>query len=153
MLSIAEAATQIRERKLSSIELTRACLDRIDKLNPGLNAFITITSELALQQAREADAALAAGNWRGPLHGIPIALKDLIDVAGVRTTAASNQLRDHVATEDAAIVAALKRAGAVIVGKTNLHEFAFGGSGIDQRLWPRAKSMGHEQNHWRIVVG
>ncbi|MFZ1136427.1 MAG: amidase [Candidatus Korobacteraceae bacterium] len=136
MLSIAEAATQIRERKLSSIELTRACLDRIDKLNPGLNAFITITSELALQQAREADAALAAGDWRGPLHGIPVALKDLIDVAGVRTTAASNQLRDHVATEDAAIVAALKRAGAVIVGKTNLHEFAFGGSGMISAFGP-----------------
>ena len=136
MLSIAEAATQIRERKISSVELTRACLDRIEKLNPGLNAFITITSELALQQAREADAALAAGNWRGPLHGIPVALKDLINVAGVRTTAASNQLRDHVATEDAAIVTQLKRASAVIVGKTNLHEFAFGGSGMISAFGP-----------------
>ncbi len=149
MLSIAEAATQIRERKLSSIELTRACLDRINKLDPQLNAFITITSELALQQAREADADIATGNWRGPLHGIPIALKDLINVAGVRTTAASNQLRDHVATEDAAIVTTLKKAGAVILGKTNLHEFAFGGSGI-------VSAFGPARNPWdatRITGG
>ncbi len=136
MFSIAEASAQIRDRKLSAIELTRACLDRIEKLNPQLNAFITITPDLALQQARDADGDIAAGNSRGPLHGIPVALKDLIDVAGVRTTAASNQLREHVATEDAVVVTQLKRAGAVIVGKTNLHEFAFGGSGMISAFGP-----------------
>jgi aspartyl-tRNA(Asn)/glutamyl-tRNA(Gln) amidotransferase subunit A len=149
MISIAEASAQIRERKLSSVELTRACLDRIDKLNPQLNAFITITRELAMQQARDADADVAAGNWRGPLHGIPIALKDLIDVAGVRTTAASNQFRDRVATEDAAIVTALKKAGGVIVGKNNLHECAFGGSGV-------VSAFGPARNPWdatRITGG
>src|SRR5208283_4765600 len=102
MLSIAEASTQIRDRKLSSVELTRACLDRIEKLNPQLNAFITVTPDLAMQQAYEADEAIAAGNWRGPLHGIPVALKDLIDVAGVRTTAASRQYPNCIAKEDAA---------------------------------------------------
>jgi aspartyl-tRNA(Asn)/glutamyl-tRNA(Gln) amidotransferase subunit A len=136
MLSIVEASAQIRDRRLSSTELTRACLDRIDKLNPLLNAFITVTSELALEQAREADAAIAAGNWRGPLHGVTVALKDLIDVAGVRTTAASHQFPNRIATEDAAVVTQLKRAGAVIVGKTNLQEFAFGGSGLISAFGP-----------------
>ncbi len=149
MLSLTEAAAVIRDRKLSSYELTRLCLDRIEKLNPTLNAFITVTAELALDQARQADAELAAGNWRGPLHGIPIALKDLIDVAGVRTTAGSRQYSDRVATEDAAIVTQLKQAGAVIVGKANLHEFAFGGSGI-------VSAFGPARNPWddaRITGG
>src|SRR5271165_3141572 len=91
MLSLVEAAEQIRNRKLSAAELTRECLDRIDRLNPVLNAFITVTPDLAMEQAERADAEIIAGIWRGPLHGIPIALKDLIDVAGVRTTAASKQ--------------------------------------------------------------
>jgi aspartyl-tRNA(Asn)/glutamyl-tRNA(Gln) amidotransferase subunit A len=149
MLSLTEAAALIRDRKLSSYELTRLCLDRIEKFNPVLNAFITVTAELALEQARQADAELAAGNWRGPLHGIPIALKDLIDVAGVRTTAGSRQYSNRVATEDAAIVTQLKQAGAVIVGKANLHEFAFGGSGI-------VSAFGGARNPWnhaRITGG
>lgn len=136
MLTLAEAAAQIREHRLSSVELTRTCLDRIAKLDSQLNAFITVTEELALQQARQADAETAAGKSRGPLHGIPFALKDLIDVAGVKTTAGSNQFRDRVATEDAAIVKQLKAAGAVIVGKNNLHEFAYGGSGMISAFGP-----------------
>jgi len=100
MLRLAEAAPQIRERKLSSFELTRACLARIAKLDSELNAFITVTEDLAFEQAGQADAELASGHWRGPLHGIPIALKDLIDVAGIRTTAGSNQFRNRIATED-----------------------------------------------------
>jgi|SRR5271165_827793 len=149
MFTLAEAAVLIRARKLSSVEVTRACLDRIEKLNPALNAFVTVTAGLALEQARRADADLAAELWRGPLHGIPIALKDLIDVAGVLTTAGSNQYRNHrVATEDAAIVTQLQRAGAVVLGKTNLHEFAFGGSGIVSAFgparnpWERARITG-----------
>ncbi len=136
MLTLVEAARLLRERRLSSGELTHHCLANIERLNPALNAFITVTAESALQQAKHADAELAAGNDRGPLHGIPIALKDLIDVAGVRTTAASNQFRDHVATDDAEVVIQLKRAGAVLVGKTNLHEFAFGGSGMVSAYGP-----------------
>src|SRR5208283_4707148 len=144
MLSLARAAALIRDRKQSSAELTRTCLDRIEKINPALNAFITVTAELAVEQALQADGEIAAGQWRGTLHGIPIALKDLIDVAGVKTTAASNQLRDHVAGEDAAIVKQLKLAGAVIVGKTNLHEFAFGGSGM-------VSAFGPVRNPWDLT--
>jgi aspartyl-tRNA(Asn)/glutamyl-tRNA(Gln) amidotransferase subunit A len=118
-------------------------------MNPVLNAFITVTKDLALEQAVRADAEIMAGNWRGPLHGIPIAMKDLIDVAGVRTTAASRQFCNRIATEDAAIVTQLKRAGAVLLGKTNLHEFAFGGSGI-------VSAFGPAKNPWdasRIIGG
>src|SRR5664280_2603241 len=130
MLTLTEAAQQIRTRKVSPLEITRACLARIERLNPDLNAFITVTAELALEQARQAEAEVMAGHWRGPLHGIPIGLKDLLDTAGVRTTAASNQFRNRIPSEDAALVRQLKQAGAVIVGKLNLHEFAFGVSGI-----------------------
>src|ERR1019366_4515923 len=143
MLSLVEAAEQIRRRKLSAVELTRVCLARIERMNPVLKAFITGTADLALEQAVRADAEIMAGNWRGPLHGIPIALKDLIDVAGVRTTAASRQFCNRDATEDAAIVTQLKQAGAVIVGKTNLHEFAFGGSGV-------VSAFGPAKNPWDV---
>ena len=149
MLTLVEAAAQIRSCKLSPVELTRECLDRIERLNPALNAFITVTPELVLEQARHAEIEIMAGDRRGPLHGIPIALKDLIDVAGVRTTAASNQFRNRIASVDAAIVARLRRAGAVIVGKTNLHEFAFGGSGA-------VSAFGPTRNPWdtqRITGG
>jgi aspartyl-tRNA(Asn)/glutamyl-tRNA(Gln) amidotransferase subunit A len=148
MLSLAEAGERIRNRKLTAVDLTRECLDRIERMNPVLNAFITVTADLALEQAEQADAEIRAAKWRGPLHGIPIALKDLIDIAGVRTTAGSRQLPNHVATQDAAIVTQLKRAGAVIVGKTNLHEFAFGGSGI-------VCAFGPARNPWdtKLVTG
>ena len=101
MLTLAHAAEQIRTRRLSPVELTRECLSRIERLNPVLNAFITVIGELALDQARQAEAEVMAGNWRGPLHGIPIGLKDLLDTAGIRTTAASNQFRERVPAEDA----------------------------------------------------
>jgi aspartyl-tRNA(Asn)/glutamyl-tRNA(Gln) amidotransferase subunit A len=112
------------------VEITRACLDRIEKLNPALNAFITVTAESALAEAQAAEAELLRGGWRGPLHGIPIALKDLIDTAGVRTTSASALHKDRVPTQDAEVVRRLRNAGAVIVGKNNLHEFAYGGSSL-----------------------
>jgi aspartyl-tRNA(Asn)/glutamyl-tRNA(Gln) amidotransferase subunit A len=136
MLTLTEAAEQIRDGRLSPLELTRECLARIEQLNPVLNAFITVTAETALDEARQAEAEIAAGNWRGPLHGIPIGLKDLFDTAGVRTTAASNQYRDRVPHEDAEVVRRLKQAGAVIVGKLNLHEFAFGMSGVVSAFGP-----------------
>src|SRR5215471_20775243 len=101
MFTLAEASSLLRQRRISSVELTRACLANIDAQNLALNAFITVTADLALQQAEAADTDIAAGKWRGPMHGIPVALKDLIDVAGVPTTAASRQLHGHIAAKDA----------------------------------------------------
>ena len=129
-LSISEVSDLVRKKKVSPVELTKACLARIDRFNSPLNAFITITSESALEQAREAEAEVKRGNWRGPLHGVPIALKDLFDTAGVRTTAASGVFKDRIPAEDAEVVRRLKAAGAVLLGKTNMHEFAFGGTSI-----------------------
>jgi aspartyl-tRNA(Asn)/glutamyl-tRNA(Gln) amidotransferase subunit A len=129
-MSLREVADLIRKKKISPVELTTACLARIDRFNPALNAFITITAESALQQAREAEAEVNRGKWRGPLHGVPIALKDLFDTAGVKTTAASGVFKDRIPTEDAEVVRRLKAAGAVLLGKTNMQEFAFGGSSI-----------------------
>ncbi|MFB3815054.1 MAG: amidase [Terriglobales bacterium] len=129
-LTLLEAADLLRQRRVSPVELASACLDRIAQLDATLNSFITVTADLALEQARAAEAEIARGEWRGPLHGIPVALKDLIDVAGVPTTAASELFRNRVAHQDAAIVTRLKQAGAVLIGKTNLHEFAYGGSSV-----------------------
>src|ERR1022692_1786742 len=128
--TIVEFAPRLRRKEISPVEVTRACLDRIEKLNPVLNAFITVTAESALEEARAAEIEISRGEWRGPLHGIPIALKDLIDTAGTRTTAASALFQDRVPTEDAEVVRRLRQAGAVILGKNNLHEFAFGGSSL-----------------------
>jgi aspartyl-tRNA(Asn)/glutamyl-tRNA(Gln) amidotransferase subunit A len=110
------------------VDLATACLDRIERLNPVLNAFITVTHETAMAQARVAEDEIQRGEWRGPLHGIPIGLKDLIDTAGVRTTCGSALFADRVPTEDADVVQRLKRAGAVLLGKQNLQEFAYGGT-------------------------
>ncbi len=128
--TIVELAPRLRRKEVSPLELTRACLDRIEKLNPTLNAFITVTAESALAEARAAEIEISRGEWRGPLHGIPIALKDLIDTAGTRTTAASALYQDRMPTEDAEVVRWLRQAGAVILGKNNLHEFAYGGSSL-----------------------
>ncbi len=130
LTSIVETSELLRKRELSPVELTKNCLAQIEKLNPTLNAFITVTAELALTQARAAEAEILSGHWRGPLHGIPLALKDLIDTAGIRTTAASALFKDRVPAEDAEVVRRLKEAGAVLLGKQNLHEFAYGGSSM-----------------------
>jgi len=127
-LTIQDAAASIRSGAISPVEITRAYLGRIADLDPRLNAFITITEDLALQQAREMEAELSRGQWRGPLHGIPIALKDNIDTAGILTTAASAVFADRIPTEDAEVVRRLKDAGAVLLGKLNMHEFAAGGT-------------------------
>ncbi|MGZ5537565.1 MAG: amidase [Chthoniobacterales bacterium] len=127
-LSLSEASELIRFRKLSPVELTQACLSRIERLNNKLNAFITVTADAALAQARAAEGEIQRGHWKGPLHGIPIALKDLIDTAGVRTTAGSGVFKDRIPAQDAEVVRRLKAAGAVFLGKLNLHEFAYGGS-------------------------
>jgi|SRR5215471_1138000 len=130
--SIPEIARLYRQRKLSPLELTRFLLERIKKLNAHLNAFITVSEELALQQAKRAESELVgkpgqqSRRDRGPLHGIPISLKDNIYTAEVRTTAGSRVLRDFVPLHDAPVVSALEAAGAVLLGKTNMHEFAYG---------------------------
>jgi len=126
--SIADAAARLRARTITSVQLTEACLQRTEIYNPKLNAFITVMKAQALAMARQADTEIRAGKFRGPLHGIPIALKDNIDTAGVRTTGASAVYDSRVPDEDAEVTRRLLAAGAVIVGKTNLHEFANGGS-------------------------
>ncbi len=128
--TIADLAPRLRSKKISPVELTRDCLERIEQLNPPLNAFITVTAESALAEARAAEMEIGRGEWRGPLHGIPVALKDIIDTAGVKTTSASALHENRVPTEDAEVVRRLRRAGAVILGKNNLHEFAYGGSSL-----------------------
>lgn len=123
-LTIRQASDLVRRRKVSALELTEACLRRIDAYNPALNAFVTVAREHALDAARDLDAERRRGRWRGPLHGIPIALKDNIDTAGIRTTGASALFKDRVPEADAHVAARLRQAGAVILGKLNLHEFA-----------------------------
>src|SRR5438445_13545893 len=127
-LSLAEASARIRPRSVTPTQLTEACLARIQTYNPKLNAFITIMREQALAQARELEAEQRSGKLRSPLHGIPIALKDNVDTAGTRTTAASAVFDDRVPDTDADVTRRLKNAGAVLIGKTNLHEFAMGGT-------------------------
>src|SRR5580704_4960082 len=135
-LSLAEASARIRARTLTPTQLTEACLARIQTYNPKLNAFITVLREQALIQARELEAEQRSGRWRSPLHGIPIALKDNIDTAGVRTTAASAVYDDRVPDADAEVTSRLKAAGAVLIGKTNLHEFAMGGTSATSYFGP-----------------
>ena len=128
--TIQQLSRQIRERAVSPVELTRDCLARIESLNPKLNAFITVLADSALDQARRAEQEIQRGNYHGPLHGIPIGLKDILDTAGIRTTAASAQYKDRIPSEDAEVVRRLRAAGAIILGKQNLHEFAYGGSSM-----------------------
>jgi aspartyl-tRNA(Asn)/glutamyl-tRNA(Gln) amidotransferase subunit A len=129
--TVAELAPLLRSRKLSVGELTRSFLDRLERFNPVLNAFQTITAEEALKHARRLDRELRAGRWRGPLHGIPFSIKDNLATRGVRTTAGSKQLADWVPDYDATVVAKLKSAGAVMLGKTNMHEWASGSTTIN----------------------
>src|SRR5215216_7865079 len=142
-LTIAEASDLLRRKQISPVELTTSCLARIEQLNPTINAFITVMHDSALAQARAAEAEIHADNWRGPLHGIPIGLKDLIDTAGVKTTCGSALFLDRVPTEDAEVVRRLKSAGAVLIGKQNLQEFAYGGTSA-------SSYFGAVHNPWNI---
>jgi aspartyl-tRNA(Asn)/glutamyl-tRNA(Gln) amidotransferase subunit A len=130
-LTIAEVAPRIKSRKISPVELTRLFLDRIDRLNPTLNAYVTVTADDALATAMIAEIELAQGRYRGPLHGIPFSIKDNIATKGVRTTAGSKILDSWKPDFDATVVAKLREAGAIILGKTNLHEWALGGTTIN----------------------
>jgi len=136
MMSIDEFARGLRARTLSAREITDQCLRRIRDEDSRLNAFILVMADSARQQADQADREIAAGQDRGPLHGVPISIKDLFDIAGTATTAASRVREGHVATSDAPLITQLRQAGAVIVGKTNLHEFAFGTTNEDSAFGP-----------------
>jgi aspartyl-tRNA(Asn)/glutamyl-tRNA(Gln) amidotransferase subunit A len=129
-LPLQKVSAMLRKKTISPVELTQNCLKRIERLNPTLNAFITVDTDGAMAQARTAEMELQHGKWRGPLHGVPLALKDNIDTAGIRTTAASGVFANRVPTEDAEVVRRLKSAGAVLLGKLNMHEFAYGGTSI-----------------------
>ena len=134
--TISTISRQLRTHKLTSQLITETCLEQISLKDKTLNAFITVFADEALQQACEADRELKAGLDRGPLHGIPLSLKDLIDVRGTPTTAASRVREDHVATADANIVTRLRKAGTVLIGKCNLHEFALGTTNEDSAYGP-----------------
>jgi aspartyl-tRNA(Asn)/glutamyl-tRNA(Gln) amidotransferase subunit A len=129
-LSLWGASELLRTRKVSPVELTDACLARIGRLNPVLNAFITVTADQARADAKMYENEILKGQWRGRLHGVPIGLKDLFDTAGVRTTAASAFFADRIPKEDAEVVRRLKAAGAILIGKQNMHEFAFGATSV-----------------------
>src|SRR5690606_16026836 len=131
VLTIAHAARLIAAKLVSPVDLLKRCLDRAQLWQPHIHAFITLSSEQALTAAKHAEHEIQRNGPRSPLHGIPIGIKDVVHVHGLRTTAASAQYRDHVAKYDATVVASLKAAGAIIVGKTNTHEFAYGGPSFD----------------------
>ena len=139
-LTIAEAARLIETRKLSPVELTQACLRRVETLDAQVNAFITLTGEHALKQARQAEAEIVAGRYRGPMHGIPFALKDLYATAGILTTGHSRTRINHVPEEDATATAKLYQAGAVLLGKNSTYEFAHGGATEFSSPWPPARN-------------
>ena len=135
-LTIAGLARALRDGTTTAEAATERCLETIAARDPEINAFIAVVADAAREQAREADRALAAGSDRGLLHGVPVSLKDLLDLRGMPTTAGSRVRRTHVAAEDATVVARLREAGAVFIGKTNLHEFAFGTTNEDSAYGP-----------------
>jgi aspartyl-tRNA(Asn)/glutamyl-tRNA(Gln) amidotransferase subunit A len=145
-LSLTSAAALLRAGKLSPVEYVAAFLGRIDRYDRALNAFISTDREGALLAARVAEREIAKGNWRGPLHGVPVALKDIFDVAGQRTSAHSRLRMDHVASSDAFVVTKLREAGAILIGKTALHEFATGGPSFDLP-WPPARNPWKRTHH------
>jgi aspartyl-tRNA(Asn)/glutamyl-tRNA(Gln) amidotransferase subunit A len=130
-LTLHELAERVRAKEVSPVEATEASLERIERLNPKLNAYITVTAEQALAEARAAEQEIASGRYRGPLHGVPVGVKDLCDTKGVRTTAGSKIMADRVPDADAPVVRKLRAAGAVITGKLNMHEYAFGTTGVN----------------------
>src|SRR5438876_1783435 len=129
-MRLTELSELIRSSKVPPVEVTQNILERIAKLQPALNAYITVTRDVAMNSAQEAESEIQQKKWRGPLHGVPVAVKDLFDTAGIKTTAGSAVFKDRVPGQDAEVIRKLKAAGAVLVGKTNMHEFAFGGTSL-----------------------
>src|SRR5438067_3297139 len=156
--SLEAAAEAIRTRRMSPESLVASCLARIEALEPRLNAFITVTAGLAREQARQAEREIEAGRYKGPLHGIPVAVKDLFATKGIRTTAGSRILADWVPDEDATVVRKLREAGAVLLGKLGLHEFAYGISSVNPHFgdvrnpWDAAKIPGGSSGGSAVAV-
>lgn len=145
LLSIEQAARLLRRKEVSPVQLVEAALARIERLNPVLNAFITVAADRARREARNAQREIARGKWKGPLHGIPISLKDNIWTRGIRTTAGSKILADFVPQEDAAVAKRLSQAGAILLGKTNLHEFAYGVTNDNPHFGPARNPWNRER--------
>jgi aspartyl-tRNA(Asn)/glutamyl-tRNA(Gln) amidotransferase subunit A len=143
--TLKQASENLRARKITAAELTQACLDRIQAFNPKIDAWITVMREQALAQAKALDKEAAAGHWRGPLHGIPVGLKDNIDAEGVRTTAGSKTLEGNIPTADAEVTRRLRAAGAVLVGKCNMHIFASGATSA-------VSYFGPVRNPWNLEM-
>lgn len=144
-LSIDQAAKLLERKEISPVELVEACLARIERLNPHLNSFMTVIPDRARREARAAQRDIARGKWKGPLHGIPISLKDNIWSRGIRTTAGSKILADFVPQADSEVAARLKRAGAILLGKTNLHEFAYGVTNDNPHFGPARNPWNRER--------
>jgi len=145
-LTIAEASKLLREKKISPVEYTRALLDRIGAHDGKLNAFLRLTPDRALADARRAEEEIVRGDWRGPLHGVPYGLKDIIDVEGLPTTGHSKVLQDNIAKSDATVAVKLRAAGGVLMGKMSTHEFAIGGPSFDLP-WPPARNPWNRNHH------
>lgn len=142
--SILEASEKIKRGMVTPVALVNECLTRIEQLNPTLNAFITVLPEEALKQAAKAEAEIKRGQWRGPLHGIPVAVKDFYDTEGIRTTAAFVHFKDRVPAKDAVMVEKLKAAGAILLGKTNMHELGMGTTSM-------TSYFGSVHNPWNVA--
>src|SRR5688572_18565831 len=138
-LTVAEAFELLRSKKLSPVEYTHALLDRIERYDGTLNSFLRLTPDIALDDARRAEAEITHGDWRGPFHGVPYGLKDIVDYTGLPTTAHSKILEANVAGSDAAVTQRLRAAGGVFMGKLSTHEFAIGGPSFDLP-WPPARN-------------
>ncbi|MBV8119131.1 MAG: amidase, partial [Alphaproteobacteria bacterium] len=145
-MTAAEAARAIATRELSPVELTTALLERISRIDPKLSAFIRLDADAALEAANAAEAEIASGHRRGPLHGVPVGIKDIIDVAGLPTTCHSKLLIGNVAAADASCVSRLRGAGAIVLGKLSTHEFAIGGPSFDLP-WPPARNPWNPDHH------
>ena len=145
-MTAAEAARAIAARKLSPVELMNALLERIGRLDPKLNVFIRLDGDAAIDAARAAEVEIVSGRSRGPLHGVPVGIKDIIDVAGLPTTCHSKVLIDNVASADAVCVSRLRGAGAIVLGKLSTHEFAIGGPSFDLP-WPPARNPWNTDHH------
>jgi aspartyl-tRNA(Asn)/glutamyl-tRNA(Gln) amidotransferase subunit A len=134
--TLASVSEAMRQRQLSPVDVVTACLERVERLQPQLNAFITIAADVALQAARAAEKEIGQGRWRGPLHGMPVGIKDFYDTAGLRTTAAFERFSERRPRKDAASVEKLKKAGAIVIGKTNMHTLGMGTTGLESHFGP-----------------
>ncbi|MEV6618960.1 amidase [Streptomyces sp. NPDC051051] len=152
-LSLAAAAQEIRERRLSPVELVDSVLNRIEQVEPHVRAYVAVSADQARWTAREAEREAARGSYRGPLHGIPVGLKDLIDVVGVSTTASSRARAGHRAASDSTVAASLRAAGAILIGKTHTHEFAYGlTTPQTNNAWDRGRVAGGSSGGSAVAV-